>query len=502
MNAVAEQASSLFRHVSAEKSAHYRAIMTVFADAERQFRLHLRPDEVQGLACWPEAVVPAIEVVQQMLGQLEDWGNLIAQPDTARVSSIEDFYRARFLYRLSHGGEAVERAMERFAEALNRRGELQSVALEDILGRLQTLSQLAAEAEPDAAKIHEALRDLVQRFADLADNAQAFMAGLARTVDLQRAEVSEVLRYKDRLLGYLERFIGDLVSRSGRIAQLLLDLHPQADALIAAAAHREARDAAPDDAEAEADAFALRLKAWRERWQGLSRWFIGDERSPAQSELLRARARAAIPALLNVITTVNERRAGKSDRSADYRQLARWFAECEDESAAQRLHRAAFALNSARHLALKVEAEVPPSTPWAKAGAVAISPRLRERASLTVRGPAAKVQDRSRDRQLLAARIADERVQTEAALARLATGAPPPLSQLGWLKRPEFRLLLSVIGEALATQTGPDADIERLSSDGSLRISLKPLPGMAVIDTEDGQLRGRDHLLTIHRTGA
>ncbi len=491
------EATTLFRHVTADKAAHYRAIMTVFADAERQFRLHLRPDEVQALARWPDGERPTIDEVQKMLGQLQDWGNVIAQPDTARVSSIEDFYRARFLYRLSHGGEAVERAMERFHEALARRGELQSVALEDILGRLQTLTQLADEAEPDAAKIHEALRDLVQRFADLADNAQAFMAGLARSVDLQRAEVAEVLRYKDRLLGYLERFIGDLVSRSGRIAQLLLDLQPQAERLTTIAARREARDAAPDDPLAEAEAFALKRDGWRERWQGLSRWFVGDERNPAQSELLRARARAAIPALLAVIGTVNERRAGKSDRSADYRVLARWFAECEDEAAAHRLHRAAFALNSARHLALKVEADVPASTSWARAGAVAISPRLRERATLTPRGPAAKVQDRSRERQLLAARLAEEREQAEAARARLATGEPRPLSQLGWLQRPEFRLLLGVIGEALAAQPGPEAEVQRLTTDGSLRITLKPLPGMASIDTDDGTLSGRDHLLTI-----
>lgn len=497
MNPVIDASASLFRHVTADKAAHYRAVMTVFADAERQFRLHLRPDEVRSFANWPDGDVPAIEAVQQMLGQLQDWGNLIAQPDTARVSSIEDFYRARFLYRLSHGGEAVERAMERFHEAITRRGELQSVALEDILARLQALTQLAAEPERDAAKIHEALRDLVQRFGDLADNALAFMAGLARTVGLQRAELSEVMRYKDRLLGYLERFIADLVSRSGRIAQLLHELAPQAEALVATAAQREARDAAPDDALAEAAAYRQKVKAWQARWQGLSCWFIGDERNPAQAELLRARARAAIPQLLAVIAAVNERRAGKSDRSADYRVLARWFAQCEGDAAAHRLQRAAFALNPARHLALKVSDDVPANTLWAQAGAVAIHPRLRERGTLAPRGAAPKVQDRSRERQLLALRLAEERVQAEAARARLATGEPLPLSQLGWLTRGEFRLLLRVIGEALAAQGNPDAEVERSTSDGTLRIRLTPLTGDARIETDDGVLLGRDHLLTL-----
>ena len=100
-------AAELFRHLSAEKSAFYRCIMNVFAAAKRQYRLQLRPDEVLAEAVWPDAL-PRIEEVNAALAQLAEWGNLESQPDTARVSSLSDFYRARFLYRLSHEGEAVE----------------------------------------------------------------------------------------------------------------------------------------------------------------------------------------------------------------------------------------------------------------------------------------------------------------------------------------------------------------------------------------------------------
>jgi uncharacterized protein (TIGR02677 family) len=131
-------ARDLFRHVSAEKSALYRSIMDAFATAKRQFRLHLRPDEVLIEADW-RGPPPKGEEVQQALAQLTEWGNLQSQPDTARVASISDFYRARFLYRLSEGGEAVESALAIFVQALRRRAELQSVALEDIAKQLQVL---------------------------------------------------------------------------------------------------------------------------------------------------------------------------------------------------------------------------------------------------------------------------------------------------------------------------------------------------------------------------
>ena len=165
--------ADLFRHVSADKSARYRAIMAVFAAARRQYRLQLRADEVIAEARWPATEgVPRIDEVNAELAQLAAWGNLESQPDTSRVATLDDYYRARFLYRLSRGGEAVEAALVTFTQVLARRAELQSVALEDITNRLHALNRLvdpvteAAGEQPaqglDVVRVHELLRDLVR----------------------------------------------------------------------------------------------------------------------------------------------------------------------------------------------------------------------------------------------------------------------------------------------------------------------------------------------------
>ena len=495
-------ARDLFRHVSADKAQFYRVIMETFAAAKRQFRLHLRLDEVQIEADW-QGAPPALEEIQLALSQLAEWGNLESQSDTARVSSIEDFYRARFLYRLSIGGEAVEAALAVFAQALKLRGELQTVALEDMFNRLEALLALAEEPVPDAAKVHEVLRDLVRVFEGLADNAQAFMAGVARTIELQQADIKAVLAYKQRLIDYLERFIGDLVARSGAIAQRITALTPRIEPLLWQAANRESRDAAPGDIYQQADALQQRLHSWRERWRGLRRWFVSEEHIQAQSELLRAKARAAIPQLLAAVAALNERRSGRSDRSADFKVLARWFADTENDAEAHRLWRAAFALNPARHLSLHAPSEdVAASTPWADAPAVTVHPRLRERGEITPRGPAPHVKDRAAARAMLANQIAEERAQVEAARLTLATGNATRLSELGRLDGHPFRLFLAVLGEALAAQTTPDQTVTRQTADGLLQIRLEPLSpdSQAAIETELGVFAGRDHLITITPT--
>ena len=391
-----------------------------------------------------------------------------------------------------------------FERALRRRAELQTVALEDIANRLQTLQGLAAEVTPDAAKVHETLRDLVRVFESLAENAQAFMAGIGRSIELQQAEASAVVAYKKRLIDYLERFIGDLVGRSAAIARHIMALAPRIEPLLWQAAQREARDAAPGDSAEQADAVTRGCQTWNERWKGLQRWFVSSGFEPPQAELLRAKARSAIPQLLAAVAALNERRSGRSDRSADFRILAGWFAACADDAQSHRLARAAFALNPARHFSLGPvlapgAQDVPASTPWADAPPLRIHPRLREYGIATPRGALPRVQERNEERRLLAAQFREEHAQIEAARERLATGEATRLSELGRLDAPAFQLFLNLLGEALTAQTAPDEAVELQSGDGLLRISLAPLgpETRALVVTEAGEFAGRDHRITI-----
>jgi uncharacterized protein (TIGR02677 family) len=499
-------AAELFRHVSADKAAVYRAVLDVFAAAKRQYRLQLRPDEVLAEAAWP-GPAPAGDELAAALAQLVAWGNLEAQPDIARVTSLADYYRARYLYRLSQGGEAVESGLASFAQVLARRAELQTVALEDISQRLQALATLLDEGSSDVPKLHETLRDLVRVFEGLADNAQAFMAGVARSLELQRADETAVLAYKKRLIDYLERFVGDLVQRSEGIAQRIAAVSRRIDPVLLWVAEREARDAAPGGEAERADEEGRRWQAWRERWKGLRGWFLpggADGHEQPQAELLRARARAAIPQLLAAVAAVNERRSGRSDRSADFRTLAGWFAGCADDAEAHRLARAAFALNPARHLALNPAAgsDAGAATRWADAPPLAVHPRLREQGLATPRGAVPRVRLRDAERAQLAALMQEESRHVEAARRQLALGRPIRLSEIGHLDTAAFGFFLALLGEALAEQAGPDAVVERHTGDGLFRVRLQPLASdsQASITTPLGRFAGRDHLITISAT--
>ncbi|MGI8312271.1 TIGR02677 family protein [Saccharopolyspora hattusasensis] len=490
-----------FAHLSAPNAELYRRIMGSFVRAKLRFIVHLRPEDVH------EVIGGDLPSIVDALSRLVDWGNLRSDPDTSRVTTVEDFHRARFLYQLTHAGEAAEQALASYDEALGRRGALQAVALTDIATQLRALLELVHQDDPDPAKVHLSLRSLVDRFTDLADNAQAFMSSLQRTIDLHDADLDAFRAYKDRLIDYLERFIKDLVATGGEIAALVGNIEQIGVArLLDVAAEREAADAAPgvgedgdDPRQVEFERGRLR---WLDRWRGFRGWFISEPQHPSQAKLLRARARTAIPQLLQVVATLNERRAGRSDRSADFRSLARWFAQAPREEDMHRLWRAAFGLSPSRHLVAEndeADNPVPANTPWAQAPPLEISPRLRKTGSYERRGKPNRVVDRSAQRQYLAEFAAKEAAETAAARRALVTEHPTRLTDLGELDPAAFRLFLHLLGDALAARAPGQHTVITTTTDGTMTIRLTSLDDgrKAEIHTPQGVFRGPDHLVEI-----
>jgi uncharacterized protein (TIGR02677 family) len=498
-----------FAHLQAPNAELYRQVMLAFVRAKERFVVHLRPEDVA--ADLPER--PDLESVGSALERLAHWGNLRADPDTGRVTTVEDFHRARYLYQLSPAGQAAEQAIALYEETLGRRGALQSVALTDIATQLRALLALAAAAEPDgtppdAARAHLLLLGIAERFTGLAENAQAFMASLRRTIDFADVNVDAFVAYKERLIAYIERFIADLANQGAEIAALTQEIERIGiEPLLRAAAQREAADAVPDGDAALDAAVDASGRHWRHRWRGLCSWFVSaDARRPSQAKLLRSAAIGAITQLLGAVTLINERRAGRSDRSADFRALARWFAEAPDDAAAHRLWRVAFGLTPSRHLTVTAATlegwradPVPPATAWRDAPPLRISPQLRRSGSYERRGQPNRVIDRSLARRLLAEQASREAEQTAAARAALATSGPVRLSQLGELDPTAFRLFLALLGDALAAREPGSPEVSTTTGDGTLRVRLTAVEDAAPVEirTVDGVLCGREHLIEI-----
>ncbi len=489
---------SVFRHAVVEKAELYRKILGEFVRSREQFITHLRPAEVARFIGADE------EETEGALRMLRQWGNLETTQDSAEAVALEEFYRNRFLYALSREGEAAEQALAVFQKTLLQPGELQTVALRDISDFLEAIRVLLESPEPDIAKLHTQLMTLMERFGTLTDRAQAFMRHLQSTIQLHGISVEQFLGYKQLLIDYLERFLGDLVLAANEIARKILLLE-KAGILshFATVARRELADSLAKTEAAETAA----ATHWAARWHGLHRWFLGDAGSVSQAEILRARAREAIPALLFTLQNINDQRVTRSDRFSDWQTLALWFAEAPSEEDTHRLWRAAFGMAAARHLQINQEtldrrdqSLEGPRTPWMECEPVWVSPRLRENGRVVARSQATAVVDQSREKRELARLAADEAEQIAQAQRELARGRPMRLSDFEELGTAAFNLLLDLLGEALASRAEPHQTVEAASMDGALIIRLGPADErapMAELITSTGMLRGPDCEVTI-----
>lgn len=497
----------VFRYLSATNATLYRRILHTFINAREGFRLQLRPLEVAEALNYDghnpvheDDLVPA-------LNQLRIWGNLTRQIDRARVQTIEQFNRPSYLYCLSGPGLAAEQSLIHFHELLDQPGRLDRRALQKVHERLRALVVLLYEKFVDLSKVQDTISALTQEFEDLTEEAQTFLLSLQSSVELQTLDLQTFLAYKERLIHYLEDFIHELLLTTPRIVELLqaIDDTRIAPALDGLTDHDMEHVTQPKPGDAEA-----KRRRWDNRWQGVRQWFTTPQeqgqRRLSQAGELRNRAQRAIPALLQAIQSINDRRSARTDRATDLKTLARFFLDAPDDHHAHTLWRAATGLPSARHLHLDPETQtarqerpVPHRTSWADAPPLQLTITLRHTGRAQKRGAGPGVIDRHKDREKLRHTAEQEAKQLALARGQLLNTEPRRLSDFEPLSPEAFGELLELLGRALARRARHDEPACIHSTDGALIFDLKPVGGgaIATLHTPDGTLIGPDHWIHI-----
>jgi len=487
-------AITAFAHVTTDDSPLYRAIMRVFVESSERFRPSLSPEDVIAAvhSSSPGQVVEPSDI-EAALRRLCEWGNLQSNPATT-FHTAADSYKQRDVFQMTSRGAAVERALAAFQNIAFQNIETSeddltaTTALTDVAHALEQLNRLSREEEPDAGRIRRNLIALRSRFEDFTFGTQRLIASLEQGIGLAVPEMK-------RLIDRAEEFLSDFVIAADRVAESIRDIEAAGfERLLQALAHHQLRDGIVPMPENTA---AIRDQ-WRSHWEHFCNWFVSRPGCPSNAVLLREHIRSSMPVLLRVITSLNDRKIYRVDRSNDFRVLARWFAEAESDAEAHRLWKTVFGLCPARHLAIDdaslddFEAQdVPADTSWLDAPPVRISMRARVGDPHT--GMLSRIIDRTSEKEKLAATAHDEALRILSAQARFGSGRRMRLSELELLEAGEFDLFLDLLGDATS--------IEVVSDEGFLRVKLEPTNDgrEAAIATTEGIFSGPDHWISIER---
>ncbi|MCA9541891.1 MAG: TIGR02677 family protein, partial [Myxococcales bacterium] len=415
------------------------------------------------------------------------WGNLAAMHDESAVDRLDEYYRRRLIYRMTPAGEAADAAVRLVEQAATRTGALQGTMLDKIVEALDQLAALApTTAEPDVVK--RALDSLHMAFDSLTTEASRFIGELQARLGAGAFDAEVFARRKQALVAYLQSFVGRLSRLADPIRRKVALLTPRLDALLAVA--RASSDLPPDlsDEGAAGDAFVADQRA---RWAGVQAWFAPTDGDSTERALMRV-AEQSVSELVHTLHRLRNRVTRRVDRAADFRQLARWFADCDDDSAAHALFARAFGLHPARHFHLAEDDDelASPKTSWWHAQPVSVPVYLRRRGQRSAAGRCGHVIDLSERHDWLRAVQAQARADRQAALRALGDpSGPRKASTLGCLEASAFALFCELLGAALDAPANAEGWREGRSEDGRFAMRWRPVAGSAPVTvvTEAGR---------------
>ncbi len=493
-----------FNYVTRPNAPTYRAVMQVFYEAKQRYVVEMRAGQVG-------AAVDSMGVHVELSGEdgldyhlerLVEWGNLSHRHDTASVTRIEDFYRKRYVYRLTAVGEAAHRAVLDVEATVGKSGALQSSMLHKIRDALDALASTAAAPAPDGELIVRLLHDLFSAFDTLTREANRYIGDLSHSLSPERLDEERFELYKAAVLAYVSRFVEQLRRLSVEISSGLLQVRELGvEGLLDTAAG--AADLPPPMG--DEDPVARWTAEQGERWQGICAWFLpGAATEEPTVERLAGVARQAVVGLTRSLSRLDDRRSQRADRAADFHLLAQWFSQCEDERQAHRLFEAAFGLYAARHFHMAEEdtEQTAPWTSWWEAAPVEIPVRLRTRGSVSEAGRPAPAADFSDDRRWIAQRRRQEKRKLQASLARFVGRGPQRMSELAHLEEGELDTLLDLLDEVLANPPDGQGDRAVRTADGRFEVRLcSPSgdTGRAEVSTPRGLLSCSDYTITVER---
>lgn len=473
----------LYAYATAPEASSYVGIMRLFAGALlAEWSAH---DIVE------RGVDLPVDVLEQRLRYLEQNGNLLASPREVRVTSIAEYQRQPARYTATSLGVRVHRQVEEVLAAAGGVREVPRELLAAVAHRLTALAALspAELASTNAGEMAETVSTLFLQFETFAGAVTDFYSYVGSVLARADLDDEEWLGFKHLLLDYLETIVESVTRHTATIRLALDRLEPNVALIVEQASAAEPAlerllAASPGGEDVER-ARGRTVADWAE----LRAWFgaPGDRTSGAHQ--LRAAATRAVGALLANVKRMNAASSRETSLRRHLLRLAGWFDAATPEEA-HVLYTSAFALYSARHLGVPLDAEVaealPATVSWWQAPAAPVPVSIRERGDRNPRGRVVRVADHRAQKERLAAERRREAEQRAHAVAELVA-VGERLDEVR-LSGAALQVLLELLAQATA-RFGPELDGTRAGLvDADVVLWLEPTEGSTIVRSAIGDL--------------
>jgi len=479
------------KYLTAENCWRYRAILRYFYLQYEKIRYWFYKEDIfEALKSNPYFSAYTIELCQQDLDTLVQWGNLVPMQDTSRASTIEEFKNKQFRYQLSEYAVEIERLTIKLENIYVEGASLEPTLFERIRDAVLKIGQM-----PDAeTKIVGAWwKDLYTDFKRLNQNYQDYV----RSFYSQKAEnlmkSREFIAYKDNLVEYLRDFVKGLQKNAHFIEEALRGIQQDKIDKILEKAFAFEKSIPRMDMDVSDEAIRDNIYG---KWQSIGDWFVGTSARVSEAAKIYDITNEIIRKITRFASQIAESRSSAANRREEYRKLCEMFLSCNGIKEAHKLSAVAFGLTNSRHIRGSPErtTESPNSSVYDEPPLqVEIKPKVRGFREKSTRPP---IDFKTEKKEKMRAEYLRQLEKEKQVMESYVTGDQIEIENLPVIRQHVRATLLKWIGKASAAP----GNVAKTEDGRVFRLVLPPDGKRCTLRSEDGNLEMPAYVLKFENT--
>ncbi len=463
------------KYLSVENTERYRPIMRYFFKQYEMLEYWLYKEQVYNDLKDNDVFSNyTLELCEQDLLRLVEWGNLTNLQDTSNVQTVEEFKNRKYRYQLTEYAIEIERMVMRL-ETLN----VETASLEPKLFEKIRLLLNSIIVLDDLEEINSCFEELNETFTKLNNNYKDFLKMFheAKNEELMKSE--QFLIYKDKVIDYLKNFIAGFQINEIKIKKILEECPDDFEDVLIEKVMMYKRNQPILEPNFDYDYLEQILRG---KWRSVVRWFNSDSFEESETERLKRAINNIINKITKYVISIMETNTSVN-RMEEYRHILSLFLKCDNLRQAEELSPVVFGIERVKHFSNidKVTDSIntkPNDVPETFISLKSHSRLVKEK------GIKVQVEDKFFLKQAQLKKIMEQKEQEEKLLRKYIEKGEIVINNLNEIEPFERRFILSLLTK------GINNDIVKNNEYG---VSYK----VELIDDTEARLKSVDGILTM-----
>ncbi|WP_158318809.1 TIGR02677 family protein [Robertmurraya kyonggiensis] len=265
------------------------------------------------------------------LKRLEEWGNVLAHPDTGHATRIEDFNKRKLRYECTEETIELERMLERMNSQISKvNGSMDPELVNSLAALLLELERFKVKdifTIEDGVRIGQLWDQILEGFEKLRRDSSDYL-GVINSKNIDEAmQNKEVSVFRRRFTDYLTDFIMSIQRNIYGIEVSIREINRSLLEKVIARLIQIQKDKPTLDEPLSDEEYR---EIFFNQWNGLRKWFVYDEFNERYVDYLLKQTSDTISRFTKYLEQISERNRLVKNRKKDFEHIARLFKEEND----------------------------------------------------------------------------------------------------------------------------------------------------------------------------